>query len=289
MDSFLLVMARDRSWVIQPTEQVDTPYSVQEFTSVGSISHHSMAKDGSLIFGLTEEGVRLINGADNPIISDPIQDKLEATEKSRWKYSFGFINKPKHRYNLLLTSSGGSQHNRLYAYDYMAIAADGTRGRWDSEDTLGVPFNCMGVVEDSDDEPHIYGLGYDGHLYEYETTATTDAGVAITEVAESAMIDGGDPTSLMRLMEVAVDADAGYTSVDIEHKPDGVATGSGTTSTLTAANSTKIAGGRDGVSAYPQAQNIATAFQLRLTHSAAESFTCHGIGIGLIPLGGEDS
>lgn len=282
MDSFLLVLARDRSWVIQSTEQVDTPYTVQEFTNVGCISHQSMAKDGSLIFGLTEEGVRIINGADNRILSEPIQDKLEATEKSRWQYAFGFIDKPKHRYNVLLTSSGGSQHNRLYAYDYV-------KNRWDSEDTLGIPYNCMGVVEDSSDVPHIYGLSYTGYLYEYETTATTDAGVAIGVVAESALIDGGDPTSLMRLMEVAVDADAGYTSVDIEHKPDGVATGSGTTSTLTAANSTKIAGGRDGVSAYPQAQNIATAFQQRLTHSAAEAFTCHGIGVGLVPLEGEDS
>lgn len=289
MDSFLLVLARDRSWVIQPTEQVDTPYSVQEFTNVGCISHQSMAKDGSLIFGLTEEGVRIINGVDNPIISDPIQDKLLALEKSRWKYAFGFIDKPKHKYLLLMTSSGETQHDRLYAYDYMAITPDGARGRWDSEDTLGVPFNCMGVVEDSSDVPHIYGLGYDGYLYEYETTATTDDGTAIGVVAESALIDGGDPTSLMRLMEVAVDADAGYTSIDIEHKPDGVATGSGTTSTLTAANSTKIAGGRDGVSAYPQAQNLATAFQLRLTHSAAEAFKCHGIGVGLIPLEGEDS
>ena len=282
MDSFLLVLARDRAWVIQPVDQVDTPYSVQEFTNVGSISHFSMAKDGSLIFGLTEEGVRIINGVDNPIISEPIQDKINATAKSRWNDSFGFIDKPNHRYCLLMTSSGGTQHDRLYVYDYV-------NQRWDSEDTLGKAFNVMGVVEDSSDNPKIYGLGYDGYLYEYETTATTDDGTAIGVVAETGLIDMGDPSSLKRLMEVSVDADAGYTSVTIEHKPDGVATGSGTDNTLTAANSTKITGGRDGVSVFPQAQNIATAFQFRLTHSASEALTCHGIGIGIVPLEGEDS
>lgn len=282
LDNVLLLFSEDRAWAVQPIDQTGTPFAVEEFTSVGVKSHWSAARDGSIIMALTEQGVRIINGAENPIISEPVQDTLNLTNRSRWKYAVGLIDKPNHRYLLLLSSSGSSEHDRVFVYDYL-------NARWDSIDELGVNFNIMGTFEDSNDDPHVYGLGYDGHVYEYETTASSDSGTAISVAVSSGHLDGGDPVSVKRLMEVAIDAASGYTSASLEHLPDGVSAGSGTTSTMTASASPNIAGGRDMVSAFPQAQNIARAWQLRLTHSASEAFIFYGLGVGIQDIEGEDS